>query len=31
LSGRYARVYRALDFIELYEQLGDKKGPPVAA
>lgn len=23
-SGRYARVYRAIDFIELYEQLGNR-------
>lgn len=24
-SGRYARVYRAIDFIELYEQMGQRK------
>lgn len=30
-SGRYARVYRAIEFIELYEQMGNKKAPPVAA
>lgn len=29
--GRYARVYRAMDFIELYEQMGNKKAPPAAA
>lgn len=29
--GRYARVYRAADFIELYEQMGNKKAPPAAA
>lgn len=30
-SGRYARVYRAIDFIQLYEQMGNKKEPPAAA
>lgn len=30
-SGRYARVYPAIDFIELYEQMGNKKAPPIAA
>jgi hypothetical protein len=31
--GRYARVYEASDFIELYEQMGGttKKAPPAAA
>jgi hypothetical protein len=30
-SGRYARVYRAIEFIELYEQMSNKKAPPAAA
>lgn len=29
--GRYARVYDAADFIELYESMGSKKTPPAAA
>lgn len=29
--GRYARVYHAIDFIDLYEQMGNKQAPPAAA
>lgn len=29
--GRYARVYAAQDFIDLYEHMGNKKEPPAAA
>lgn len=29
--GRYARVYHATDFIELYEMIGSLERPPAAA
>lgn len=29
--GRYARVYHATDFIELYELMGNRQAPPAAA
>lgn len=31
LPGRYARVYRAVDFIELYEQMSSRQAPSAAA